>query len=96
MLFAFSLLVVGASVADAVVAAFLLGLTLAYGLFYFGNSEFFGARHLFSAAPFAWILVARGAAGIPHRARGRFDAVHARAAGLTVLLGVAGACAYAP
>jgi hypothetical protein len=96
MLFAFSLLVVGASVADAVVAAFLLGLTLAYALFYFGNSEFFGARHLFPAAPVAWVLVARGAAGIPHRARGWFDTAHARAAGLTVLFGVAGACAYAP
>jgi hypothetical protein len=96
MLFAFSAVAVAASAVDAVLVAFVLGLTLAYGLFYFGNSEFFGARHLFPAAPFVWLLVARGAAGIPHRASGWFDASHARAAGLTVLLAVAGTSAYTP
>jgi hypothetical protein len=96
LLFAFSVLAVGASVADMAPVAFVLGLTLAYGLFYYGNSEFFGARHLFPAAPFVWLLVARGAVGIPHRARGWLDAEHARGAALAVLLGVAAACARAP
>jgi len=93
---AFSTLVVGASAADAAPVAFVLGLTLAYGLFYFGNSEFVGARHLFPAAPFVWVLAARGAVSIPHRARGWLDAEHARGAGLAVLLGVAATCARSP
>jgi len=93
-LLAFSAVAVGASAADVAPAAFVLGLTLAYGLFYYGNSEFFGARHLFPAAPFVWLLAARGAAGIPHRARGWLDAGHARGAGLAALLGVAATCAY--
>jgi hypothetical protein len=95
-LLGFSVIVVGAGAADAALAAYLLALTLSYGLFYFGNSEFFGARHLFPAAPFVWLLVARGAVGIPHRTRGWLDAEHARGAGLGVLLGVAGTCAHAP
>jgi hypothetical protein len=69
-LLAFVPLAAGASAIDAVAVAFVLALTLAYGLFYYGNALIFGARHLFPAAPFVWLLVARGAAHLPHRARG--------------------------
>jgi hypothetical protein len=96
MLFAFSAAFVGASAVDAALVAFVLGLTLAYGLFYYGNSEFFGARHLFPAASFVWLLVARGATAIPHRARGWFDALHARAAGIAVLMATSATSAYSP
>jgi len=95
-LFAFSAVAVGASAADAALVILLLALTLAYGLFYFGNSEFLGARHLFPAAPLVWLLVARGAVGIPHRASGWLGATHARGAGLVVLLAVATTCAVRP
>lgn len=44
---------------DALLAAFIVAFTLAYGLFYYGNANIFGARHLFPIAPFAWLLVAR-------------------------------------
>ncbi len=40
-------------------ALFVVALTLAYGLFYYGNAPLFGARHLFPAAPFVFYLVAR-------------------------------------
>ncbi len=39
--------------------ALVLALTLAYGLFYYGNAMFFDARHLFPAAAFVWLLVGR-------------------------------------
>ena len=48
-----------ASAVDAVAVALVLALTLAYGLFYYGNAMFFDARHLFPAAAFVWLLVAR-------------------------------------
>jgi hypothetical protein len=95
-LLGFSALVVEASAADAIVVVFVLAFALAYGLFYFGNSEFFGARHLFPAAPFVWLLVARGAVALPHRAAGWLDARHARGAALAALLSVATACAIRP
>jgi hypothetical protein len=59
LLAAFVPLVAFASAADAVAVAFVLALTLAYGLFYYGNAMFFDARHLFPAAAFVWLLVAR-------------------------------------
>jgi hypothetical protein len=61
-LLAFAPLAVAASAADAVGVAFVLALTLAYALFYYGNAVHSGARHLFPAAPFAWLLASRGAA----------------------------------
>ena len=51
---------VGACAADAVAVAFVFALTLAYGLFYYGTAMFFGARHLFPAAPFLWLLSRTG------------------------------------
>jgi hypothetical protein len=87
---------VGAFAADAVALAFVLALTLAYGLFYYGNAMFFGARHLFPAAPFVWLLVARGAVALPHRARGWLDARHVRGGALLVLLAVAAFASRAP
>ena len=59
LLVAFVPLAVFASAVDAVGVAFVLALTLAYGLFYYGNALFFDARHLFPAAAFVWLLVAR-------------------------------------
>jgi hypothetical protein len=78
-----------ASAVDAAAVAFVLALTLAYGLFYYGNAFVFGARHLFPAAPFLWLLVARGAATLPHRARGWFDARHVRGGAIAVVVAVA-------
>ena len=95
-LVAFVPLVVAASAADAIAVAFVLALTLAYGLFYYGNALFFGARHLFPEAPFFWLLVARGALLAPHRARGWLDAPHARGAGAVAVLAVASVSARAP
>jgi hypothetical protein len=88
-LLAFVPLVAAVSAADAVAVGFVFALTLAYGLFYYGNSLFFGARHLFPAAPFFWLLVARGALLAPHRARGWLDARHVRGAAVVVVLAVA-------
>lgn len=48
-------------VRDVAGIVFVSGFSLAYGLFYFGNVPFYGARHLFPIAPLAWILAARGA-----------------------------------
>jgi hypothetical protein len=97
-LLAFVPLVAGASAAaaDAVAVAFVLALTLAYGLFYYGNAMFFGARHLFPAAPFVWLLVARGATALPHRARGWLDARHVRGGAVLVVLAVAVFASRAP
>jgi len=96
LLFAFVPLVFLGSAPDAAPASFLLALTLAYGLFYFGASEFLGARHLFPAAPMAWLLIARGAVALPSRAQGWFNVGHARAAGLVVVIGVTTAAAWGP
>jgi len=81
MLLAFVPLVVGASAVDGVAVALVFALTLAYGLFYYGNAMFFGARHLFPVAAFVWLLVARGAVCT------RLGAL--RGAGVLVLLAVA-------
>ncbi|MBI2388687.1 MAG: hypothetical protein HYV09_03635 [Deltaproteobacteria bacterium] len=44
---------------DALLASMVVVFTVAYGLFYYGSSALFGARHLFAVAPFVWLLVAR-------------------------------------
>jgi hypothetical protein len=82
LLVAFVPLVVCASAADAMAVALLLGLSIAYGLFYYGNALFFGARHLFPVAPFVWLLVARGVV-LPVRSS------HLRGAGIVAILAVA-------
>ncbi|HEY1692371.1 MAG TPA: hypothetical protein VGG39_09420 [Polyangiaceae bacterium] len=96
LLLAFVPVAVAASAADAAAVAFVLGLTLAYGLFYYGNALFFGARHLFPVAPFAWVLVARGALAAPHRERGWLDARHAAGAASVALLVAAIVAGRAP
>jgi hypothetical protein len=50
---------------DAICAAFVIGLTLAYSLFYYGNAPAFGARHLFPVAPFAYLLMGRFVTSLP-------------------------------
>jgi hypothetical protein len=89
-LLVFAAAFLGAS--DAAVAAFVLVLTLAYGLFYYGNGAFYGARHLFPAAPVVWLLAARAAAGVPERARRLLPP----AAALFALLATAAFCARGP
>src|SRR5205085_1608363 len=43
----------------ALASAFIVAMTLAYGLFYYGSSStLHGARHIFLVAPFAYVLVA--------------------------------------
>jgi hypothetical protein len=69
LLVGFVPLAIFASSADAALLAFVFGLTLAYGLFYYGNAMFFGARHLFPVAAFFWLLVARGAALVDRQPR---------------------------
>jgi len=96
VLLAFVPVVVGGSLADATLLAFVLALTLSYALFYYGNAMFFGARHLFPAAPFVWLLAARGAARAPARRRGWLDAPHARGGAAAVLLAVAVVAVIAP
>ena len=88
VLAAFVPVAVGASAVDAVALAFVLALTLAYALFYYGNPMFFGARHLFPLGPFVWLLVARAAA-VPREAR-------ARGAGIAAILATAVWCVRAP
>jgi hypothetical protein len=46
-------------------AALSLAFTIAYALFYYGNSPMYGARHLFPLAPCLYVLVARGIARLP-------------------------------
>jgi hypothetical protein len=91
-----SLLVFAAALlgaADTAVAAFVLVLTLAYGLFYYGNGALYGARHLFPAAPAVWLLAARAAAGLPQHRSGR---LLPPAAALFALLATAAVAARAP
>ncbi|HEY8087751.1 MAG TPA: hypothetical protein VIF09_07900, partial [Polyangiaceae bacterium] len=96
-LLAFVPLVVSASAADAIAVGFVLALSLAYGLFYYGNALFFGARHLYPAAPFLWWLVARGALRLPGRAvAGRLDRAHTRGLGLAVVVVVAAVATRGP
>jgi hypothetical protein len=95
-LLAFGPLVWAASAIDAIGAAFLLALTLTYGLFYYGNAVLFGARHLFPAAPFVWLLAARACVTLPDRPLLWLDARRARGACIAVLLAVAGASARGP
>jgi hypothetical protein len=96
-LLVFASVAVGGSGVDAVGIAFVLALTLTYGLFYYGNGALYGARHLFPAAPFVWLAAARGARWlVPRRTGGWLDAAHARGAGVVILLGVATVCARGP
>ncbi len=81
LLAAFAPMAVFASAVDAVAVGFVLSLTLAYGLFYYGNALFFDARHLFPAAAFVWLLVARA----PMLARSPV----ARGAGIVCTLAIA-------
>ncbi len=60
---------------------YVVGLTVAYGLFYYGNAPYFGARHLFPAAPFLYVLVARALVSF----RGNAIAEHRRLSGALVV-----------
>lgn len=48
-----------------IAGAFLIALTLAYGLYYYGNHPIWGARHLFPAAPLVWTLIALSISRLP-------------------------------
>jgi hypothetical protein len=97
MLLAFGPLLWGASAVDVLGAAFLLAMTLSYALFYYnGNSALYGARHLFPAAPFAWLLAARGTVCLPRLATGRMDASRSRGKAVACLLLLATVCARGP
>jgi hypothetical protein len=95
-LLAFGLLIARPTRADAALAAFALLLTLAYGLFYVGNESFYGARHLFPAAPCLWLLASRAVVHLPGRASGWLDAPHLRGAGGLALLAAALVLGRAP
>ncbi len=90
MLVCFVPLLVRPRSAEALLAAFVVALTIGYGLFYYGNAPQHGARHLFPLAPFAWLLAGRAIASPPHRrAEGRLDLAHARGVALVALLAAA-------
>jgi hypothetical protein len=59
---------------------FPVALTLAYSLFYYGNSVVHGARHVFPAAPFLAVLAARAMARAPERLASRIDLARWRGA----------------
>jgi hypothetical protein len=88
LLAAFVPLAVFASAVDAVAVAFVVGLTLAYGLFYYGNAQFFDARHLFPVAAFVWLLAARA----PSLAK----SAAVQGAGIVCVLSVSGVAARLP
>jgi hypothetical protein len=96
LLVAFVPLAVAACAADTIAVAFFFALTLAYGLFYYGTAMFFGARHLFPVAPFVWLLVARGATHMPHRARGWLDAPHVHGVAVVTVLVVCAVASRGP
>jgi hypothetical protein len=76
--------------AEALLATFVVALTIGYGLFYYGNAPDHGARHLFPLAPFAWLLAGRAIASPPRRAaEGRFDLGHVRGIALVALVAAA-------
>jgi hypothetical protein len=90
MLVCFVPLLVRPRSAEALLALFVVALTIGYGLFYYGNAPNHGARHLFPLAPFAWLLAGRAIASPPHRlAAGRFDLEHVRGVALVALLATA-------
>jgi hypothetical protein len=95
-LLAFAPLALAASAVDVIAVAFLLGLTVAYALFYYGNSAIYGARHLFPAAPAVWLLAARASVGIPRRAWPSPDAHRAQGACMAALLAVSAVCSRWP
>lgn len=50
------------SPAYAALAAMILTIVVGYGLFYFGNVQWYGGRHVLPAAPFFWVLVGQALA----------------------------------
>lgn len=66
--------------------AYWVGLSLAYLLFYYGNAAHFGARHLYPAAPFIYVLVGWSLARLPRRLQGRFDGPHVAGGALAVMV----------
>jgi hypothetical protein len=78
--------VLAAGGVEALSAALLLALTLAYASFYNGNAPLYGARHLFPVAPFVWLAAVRGA----ERCFEWRSGAAARGAGAVVVLAVAG------
>jgi hypothetical protein len=79
----FALAVRRPRIRDVLGGAFVFAFAMAYGLFYFGNVPFYGARHLFPVALLAWVLVGRS---IVHVWRGRAGAL----AGASIAAIVAG------
>lgn len=75
-------------------AGFLVAVTIAYGLYYYGNHPIWGARHLFSAAPLAWGLMAVAIERLPHREEGKRDAVIVQGSAAFALLLTASIAAY--
>jgi hypothetical protein len=82
---AFALVALRPRFADALGAGFVVALTLGYGLFYYGNAPIYGARHLFPAAPFLYLLLARAATAASHRREGRLDAACLRGMAVVAL-----------
>jgi hypothetical protein len=95
-LLAFLPAALGASAVDALLVALVVGFTLAYGSFYYGNWKFLGSRHLFPIAPYFWLLAARAPRSLPHRATpGWLDLAHVRAAGVVAVVVASFVCARA-
>lgn len=81
---AYAAVVIAPEFAVVVVALFPLLLTLAYGLFYYGNGLIHGARHVFPAAPVVAVLLARAMALASRGGRWRGTDGEARAVALAL------------
>lgn len=68
MLVALGAVLLTSAAVDLWLAMLVIGFTVAYGLFYYGNAPMYGARHLFPIAPIAWLLAARAVS-----AKSRFE-----------------------
>lgn len=64
-LLAFWLLVRRPRFGFAACAAMALSIVCGYGLFYFGNVQWYGGRHVLPAAPFLFVLVGHGLTSFP-------------------------------
>lgn len=81
---AYAAVAIAPEFAVVIAALFPLLLTLAYGLFYYGNGLIHGARHVFPAAPVVAVLLARAMALASRGGRWRGTDGEARAAALAL------------
>lgn len=87
---AFVALACFASTESLIAALYAVGLTTAYGLFYYGNGIVHGARHVFPALPFVAALLARAMSEAARAAAGRWSREQVQGALALGYFGLAG------